>query len=282
VSGVNRIGSAADKVTAHVAQDDRTYNLALEAKELAKSDLDTATRERDIECAGKRQNGLQCQARRGVFDTAQARYDAAVVALRTAPTPTGSGLAQRLAALLPITERDVNTYLPYGWPIAAFFVGTVFLSIGLHTPKAPVIRAVTKNPNVTKTGHGEIGTRPPIAETIGRPQSPKPLLSAPKHTPLKLVRPAAGNVAAYLKARTRPSANDAVTLAELRADYLVWCKDEELDAVAGSLFVSTIRRALEQNGLRAVIEGSNVKCVGLKLAESVPQIGDSPTTRNVL
>lgn len=136
ISGVNRMGSAADSADAAITKANRNSGLAAEVKSHASDALDAATAAMREECAGKGQKGDKCKKERANVETAQGRYDAAVAELSTAPTQQGNALTRRVHQLVPaVSEDQVALYVPVAWPFVAFLVGTIFLSVGLHSPK---------------------------------------------------------------------------------------------------------------------------------------------------
>jgi hypothetical protein len=194
---------------------------------------------------------------------ASAELDSANRALASLPRPD---------AIAPLPEK--LGIEPWQWDLGiaglrgvCILGAALIIGMGLH-PKRKVAQGNHINPSNSSAPAPslQVAHLAPVPAKLGAIKAGSLKASTPYAAKVVPIRPAAGNVAAYLKARTLPASGASVALAELRADYLGWCAMEGLDPVPARTFVETVRRALEQNGLKAVVDGQDVRCMGLKLA----------------
>ena len=256
VAAVSRTGTAADAAQRLRDQATRAEQLAIADVRDAEAALTRAVGEADRECATGRGSG--CRDAEAKADKARSDLTDARKRLAAAPAAEADPLANRIAALTPLSVDQVQLIQPLILPAALFGLGTIFLTAAA-SPMPARVQPIIQTPAPIET---------PAAPITG-PSKP---MSAPKPakptTDAKLL-PAPGGVSRFMLERLEPSPGDGVPVQTVLAEYDAWCAGKGLEPLNRERIIQELKRLFDAAGLETAVEDRRVmvRDVALKAAD---------------
>lgn len=201
LAAVERTGSARDVVVA--AQGDAGVKLsaALRAEADAKREADDSETEARRGCASGR--GDKCKGLETRADNARQRLSRARLDVVAAGSPPLDPQARRVAAMLNVTEQQVQLYGPIILPVTGSLLGALFLAVGCRMHREVIIPKLLVH------------------------KADPPKRAAEEITPIQLPpSPSIGNVARFMVECMPAATGQRVEIADAYVAYKTWCNDE--------------------------------------------------------
>lgn len=225
LAAVERTGSARD-VTVQAQLDHATKMAALlRAERDAKADADADEAAAAKDCATGRK--AICQGLEARAENARQRLAAARLAVVAAGSPPLDAQARRIAAMLPLTELQVQLYGPLILPLTGSILGVLFLAVGGRMERID----------------------PPTA----------PPLELPKTKPI-------GNVARFMVECLPANPDRRVEIVEAFTTYRTWCSDENYQPLPAADFRADFLGVCRRAKIATKREGGKLYCEGRMLA----------------
>ena len=250
LAAVERTGGAKDALVAHQREAIVRIAAAERAERDAKADAERDEAAAVAECAsGRKAKCLGLEAR---ADAARARLEDARKALVNAGALPVDPQARRVAAMLNVTEAQVQLYGPMVLPVTGSLLGVLFLAIGGTMER--------KRPPAAKSGAAAAQSTPKDASPVAEPAPVADIAKARQERN-------EGNVAKFMVAKMPADAGAAAEIADVYASYKGWCIAGGLAPVDAARFAEAFRVICRKANIKTRREADGrFFCVGRRLS----------------
>jgi hypothetical protein len=268
-AAIERTGGARD--AAGQAREAVLVRMALAKKAETEAAAQLATDEAAAadECKtgrGPRCTGLEDRAAASRARLSEARDAIAAIG----PAPIDSQ-ARRIAAILPLTEQQVELYQPIILPVTVSLLGILFLSAAFApgrrkgidvTPEPKPRPSPTAKAASTVSAHRPI----PVPAALPRPAPSSVVELAPRKPHGAKAKKPEGRVGSFLRESLLVAVGDKVGWPKLYAAYRDWCQRLGFTPVTAGRFGEVLVEICDKAGIVIEDDGQLVYCVDRKLA----------------
>ncbi|HXF53361.1 MAG TPA: hypothetical protein VNK52_04485 [Hyphomicrobiaceae bacterium] len=243
-AAIERTGGARD--AEQLARDAIARSIRLAEATVAEARAALAEREAAAarECSTGR--GPICRGLEERAEAARARLAQARDALAQIGPPPVDPQARRIAAVLPLTEAQVQLYQPLILPMTISLLGILLLAYGAH----PIFAA-----------------RRPAPAAAANDQAPEMPPARRQRPSLRLVEPSerTGSVLAFLAHSLEAAPGSTVDVRGLYAAYKAWCAKGGLRPVSGGQFAADLSAACKSAGIEIAERDDTLFCLDMRL-----------------